>query len=167
MHYVLDGYNVLFSRDTSSRASTGRDLENERSRFIEMLAGFQRRSGDRVTVVFDGGNKGRVRDDGEPTHGVEVIFSGSQLSADDVIMERLKRSRRSRRLLVVSDDRLIRDAARRARIRSLGTGEFMSETRRQSAAKEEKEPDVKYHGITRDEVPWWRRYFNLGDDETS
>jgi len=165
MHYVLDGYNVIFGEDLSSPKSTGEQFESARFRFIEMLSQFKRRSRDKVTVVFDGGDKGKVRDDGEFAHGVEVIFSGPRASADDVIIERIDRSRRSRQLVVVSDDRQIRQAARRARIRSLGTSDFMSTMRRQEDAREEKEPHVKYHGISRDEVPWWRRYFDLEDDQ--
>jgi len=165
MHYVLDGYNVMFSGDLSSPKSTGDQFKGERSGFIEMLSRFKRRSRDKVTVVFDGGDRGKVRDQGESAHGVEVVFSGSRASADDVIIEKIGRRRRSRQLVVVSNDRMIRQAARRARIRSLGTADFMSKMRQQEDVREEKEPHVKYHGISRGEVPWWRRYFDLEDDQ--
>src|SRR5439155_675933 len=84
-------------------------LEAGRRALLHVIAGAHRAPRDEFTVVFDGAR----RSGGAPTAGrIRVVFSRPPLTADDELM-RLARQMRSG-AVVVSSDRKIQDAARRA-----------------------------------------------------
>lgn len=77
MRIIVDGYNFI-GRDKGLRG----DLEKKRRLLIEQLSSYRRIKGFPVTVVFDGGDFGETR---EQIGGIEVIFSGRGVTADEVI----------------------------------------------------------------------------------
>jgi predicted RNA-binding protein with PIN domain len=108
MHWFIDGYNVI-RRDPELRSREVESLEAGRRALLHLLVRAHRAPRDEFTVVFDGA---RVSG-GAPSAGrIRVIFSRPPLTADDELM-RLARQWRSGGI-VVSSDRRIQDAARRA-----------------------------------------------------
>ncbi|NIK12915.1 NYN domain-containing protein [Alkalibacillus almallahensis] len=83
---VVDGYNIIGDWDELKSLSE-RDLEQARSRLIEMLAEYQAYTGHRVIVVFDAYYVRGV-ERFYNTLQVEVIFTREKETADDKI-ERL------------------------------------------------------------------------------
>jgi hypothetical protein len=80
-----------------------------------------------VTVVCDGSPKPHSLKPGDPALGaVELIFSGAERSADDVIIELIDADSAPRRLTVVSSDRAVRRAARRRKARDLTAEGFLN-----------------------------------------
>ena len=80
-----------------------------------------------VTVVCDGSPKPHSLKAGDPALGaVELIFSGADRSADEVIIELIDKDSAPRRLTVVSSDRAIRKAARRRKARDWSAEEFLN-----------------------------------------
>jgi len=99
MRFVVDGYNVahrLFGRD--SRKATQEQLRDALLRRVRRFATRRRR----VTVVFDGvpgpGARGVPRGTGD----MEIVYAPS---ADDEIVDLVRRSDAPDRLRVVSRDR--------------------------------------------------------------
>jgi rRNA-processing protein FCF1 len=110
IHIVIDGYNYI-SRTGNTGIHGGADLEGLRRSLLEKLAGYKKRRGGKITVVFDAYNSfspGRQREDFK---GVDVVYSREGETADDVIIEIIRSKRAG--IAVVSSDRAIIDEAKR------------------------------------------------------
>lgn len=120
MRWLVDGYNVI-RRDPDLRRAEAGGLEAGRRALLARLAAVSRRTGDRFTVVFDGA-PGR---EPAPTGGtLEVLFSRPPETADDVL-RRLARAAGAG-TAVVSSDRAVLDAARRARCAAVTADAFLA-----------------------------------------
>ena len=111
-HILIDGYNFLPATDFS-----GRDP------LVAALALYRKTRGHEITVVFDGTHQGTGSGDRSFSSGIEVIFSPITVTADEVIESMLPRMEPSS-TLVVSSDRRIQDAARRAGATFVSSQEF-------------------------------------------
>ncbi|MCE5312925.1 MAG: NYN domain-containing protein [Nitrospiraceae bacterium] len=94
---IIDGYNVI--------GVMHRDIEASRKSFIEFLIAYSQKSGNEVTVVFDGYKSGSQFEETMVTGGVRVIYSRLNEKADDVIKRIISEDRRE--WIVVSSDRAI------------------------------------------------------------
>ena len=118
MRWLIDGYNVI-RREPDLRAREAESLEAGRRALLHLLARAHRDPRDEFTVVFDGA---RVAGGG-PSHGqIRTIFSRPPHTADDELI-RLARQWQSG-AVVVSSDRRIQDAARRAGAAALTAERF-------------------------------------------
>ncbi len=123
MRWLIDGYNVV-RRDADLRAAESESLHAGRRALLRLVAAAARRSTDRFTVVFDGApGAGRAEQGGQ----VEVVFSRPPERADDVVV------RLARQLgdggVVVSSDRAVQAAARRARCAAVEAEAFLDALR--------------------------------------
>src|SRR5262245_9962196 len=108
MRWLIDGYNVV-RRDADLKARETESLEAGRAALLTLVARVARDLPDTFTVVFDGARRGGS----DPASGrVQVIFSRPPASADDEL-RRLATSLREG-AVVVSSDRAVQDASRRA-----------------------------------------------------
>lgn len=120
MRWLVDGYNVI-RRDPDLRAAEAGGLESGRAALLRAIAPIARRSPDHFTVVFDGAP---TRAPAAPPGRLEVIFSRPPQKADDVLA-RLAREAGAGSA-VVTDDRTVADAARRAGCAVVGSGAFLA-----------------------------------------
>jgi len=119
MRWLVDGYNVI-RRDPDLRAREAESLEAGRRALVTLIARADRAPRDEFTVVFDGARLSG----GTPTPGrLRVVFSRPPLTADDELM-RLARQLRNG-AVVVSSDRKVQDAARRAGSAVLTAEQFL------------------------------------------
>jgi len=120
VRWLIDGYNVI-RRDADLRAAEARGLHAGRAALLRLVASAARRLSDHFTVVFDGApGMGPAE---SPGH-VEVIFSRPPEKADDVLIRLARQSGDGD--AVVSDDRTVADAARRARCAAISTVDFVA-----------------------------------------
>jgi predicted RNA-binding protein with PIN domain len=118
VRWLIDGYNVI-RREPDLRAREAESLEAGRRALLHLLARAHRDPRDEFTVVFDGA---RVAG-GAPSQGrIRTIFSRPPHTADDELI-RLARQWQSG-AVVVSSDRRIQDAARRAGAAALTAERF-------------------------------------------
>jgi uncharacterized protein len=111
MHYLIDGYNLLYQ---VGRLQAGRSahLESARLELLRLLQSRLKEEDARVTVVFDAqGAPARVREEQE-YHGIEVRYTRRE-EADDLIETMIRSAPSPQRLTVVSNDRRLKEAARR------------------------------------------------------
>lgn len=138
MRWLVDGYNVI-RRDPEMGSREAERLEDGRTALLHLVAAVARRCGDDFTVVFDGA---RVAG-GEAVGGqVQVIFSRPPQNADQVLIRLAAQYRDAS--IVVSSDRTVRDAARRAGAAVVGADEFLdaaSTTEPQAQDQKENEED--------------------------
>src|SRR6266702_1586412 len=96
--FLIDGYNLIHALGLVRKQIAPKELETARRRLLDFL-----------------------RERLEPrAAAITVSFAGRGEEADDVIETLLAQHPAPRRLVVVSDDRRLRDAAVRRRARSMG-----------------------------------------------
>jgi len=120
MRWLVDGYNVV-RRDPELKAREAESLEAGRRALLHLLARARLAPQDDFTVVFDGARLSG----GTPTAAgrIRVVFSRPPSTADDELM-RLSRQLRNG-AVVVSSDRKVQDAARRAGSAVLTAEQFL------------------------------------------
>ncbi|WP_242614404.1 NYN domain-containing protein [Actinomadura roseirufa] len=107
VHLVVDGYNV-------TKTGYGElPLSDQRSRLVSGLGGLAAQTRAEVTCVFDGAELEAPVAIGAP-RGVRVLFSRPGQTADELIGDLVRAEPPGRAVVVVSSDREVADAARRA-----------------------------------------------------
>ena len=139
LHFIIDGYNLVKHRCFSQPPG----IHDSRFALIQFLR-IERPCGspkNKVTIVFDG-YSGDFSLSGLE---FEVIFS-CDTSADDKIRKLIEIAAAPKSLVVVSDDRQIRDNARLCGVVSLGIEEFLNPPRKNQARKnsESIKPELSY-----------------------
>jgi predicted RNA-binding protein with PIN domain len=105
-HLVIDAYNYIMR--TSLAAA---DIETSRDMLLDQLVEYRGQKAVRVTAVFDAARGIHLARSRTNYKGIEVIYSGRNESADDVILEMIRS--RPAGLIVVSSDRALIDEAKR------------------------------------------------------
>ena len=122
-HILIDGYNILASSNFA-----GRD------ELLHALKVYQKASDHKLSIVFDG-TQGGTRDGDEYTDGgIKIIFSPITVTADDVIEEMLE-SKESSGWVVVSSDRRIQKAAAKASAQFMYAHEFVRKLSSQGSSR--------------------------------
>jgi len=110
VHLVVDGYNV-------TKTGYGElPLADQRRRLLSGLGGLAAQTRAEVTCVFDGAELDAPVAIGAP-RGVRVLFSHPGQTADELIGELVRAEPSGRAVVVVSSDREVADAARKANAR--------------------------------------------------
>jgi predicted RNA-binding protein with PIN domain len=106
---LVDGYNVSMS------AWGDLDIAEQRTRLEVVLADLVARTpGLTIELVFDGAEVvPMVRPGSRRRLGVTVRFTPADVEADDALLEMIERYPHGRPVLVASNDRRVRDGARR------------------------------------------------------
>lgn len=108
MRILVDGYSLLHNWPELA-AGAPRHSERARDALADMLQQYQDASGTPVTLFFDGQGKRRSRPQNQSSHAVEILFSGSHQTADDLIERAAHRFQDYGEVLVVTDDFAERD----------------------------------------------------------
>jgi predicted RNA-binding protein with PIN domain len=123
VRWLVDGYNVI-RRDPDLRAREAESLEAGRAALLRVLAGVARDSGEPFVAVFDGARRAGSAPASAANARVQVVFSRPPQTADDVLMRLADEWREG--AVVVSSDRTIQQAARRAGAVAVTTDEFLA-----------------------------------------
>lgn len=123
-HLVIDAYNYIMRTSLA-----GADIEASRDLLLEQLAEYRKLKAMRVTAVFDAARGLHLARSRTNYKGIEVIYSGRNETADDVILEMIRSKPAG--LVVVSSDRALIDEAKRCGVT------FMVPTRLEAALRGE------------------------------
>ncbi len=166
MQCLIDGHNLIGKMPTLRL-----DDPYDEVKLLEYLRGYRARTGHRLTVVFDAGQRyhgGKSKSGG----GITVIFARSGQTADHLIMQRLRKVKNPQATMVVTSDREIQQAARNARVRVVDSQTFSrqlligSTSFNVNASNIDDEPDAGKQAevnLSADEVDEWLRLFNQSD----
>ena len=105
---LVDGYSLLHQWPELA-AGAPRHSEKARDALMDLLTQYQDISGTPVTIFFDGAGKVRTKPKNESGSAVEVLFSNSGQTADDLIERAAHRFQPYGEVLVVTDDRMERE----------------------------------------------------------
>lgn len=155
MPVLIDGYNLL-------HAALDFDPERppSRSTLCYLIGQWARRTGEKVTIVFDGSAPRTALAEQISVPSVEVRYSGRGIKADDTLERLINENSAARLLTVVSTDREVAQAARRRKAKTLRADAFWEKVLRELARPSPKplEPPEKRTGLSREQaVEWLRR----------
>jgi predicted RNA-binding protein with PIN domain len=149
MRWVVDGYNVI-RRDPDLAGDEERSLDAGRAALLRLAVLATERSGDPFTIVFDGAPGARA---GSPGGQIEIVFSRPPETADDVVVALARRHGAG--VIVVTSDRRVSDAARRAGATAVSAERFVRALRAfdadagdagaADAGDDETDPDADHH----------------------
>lgn len=123
MWIIVDGYNVI--RQWPELAMLDRtDLQSGREALLRELRAYRRGRGHRITVVFDGRERGGFSETAESAGGITVRYSRRGETADAVIARLVAEGGEG--AVVVSSDREVTAAARRRGAAWLSAAEFVA-----------------------------------------
>jgi len=107
--YYIDGYNVILHSSTL-RPLAHINFEGARDALVEQISMFCSTAHHHAKVVFDG--RGRRADSAAPfrsSAGLEVVYSPGHQNADSFIERSVYNAPKRNELVVVSDDRSLRN----------------------------------------------------------
>ena len=157
MPYLIDGHNLIGQMPDISL-----DDPNDEALLVQKLSGFVARKRQKCVVVFDHGVPGGVSR--MSNRGVQVVFASPPQNADQVIMRRIHNTRDPNNWTVVSSDNQVLEMARRRRMQTIRSSEFVEHMRRPPPPERpgpDEAPDLQ---LTEDEIEMWLREFNQRDD---
>ncbi|MBI2882392.1 MAG: NYN domain-containing protein [Candidatus Methylomirabilis oxyfera] len=150
MWIVIDGYNLI-RRSPRFSLLDRRDMEEGREALLTTLAAYRRIKGHRITVVFDGWERGGMSEQVKLAAGLQVVFTRRGEQADQAILRFVEKAPSG--AVVVTSDRALADGVARTGAVTLSAEEFherLDRTVREGGEgefqKEDDEPDSKYPG---------------------
>ena len=105
---LVDGYSLLHNWPELARGRP-RHSATAREELVRILTQYQDASGTPITIFFDGGGAPAGVPKNESTRSVEVLFSKSGQTADDLIERAAYRFQPYGEVLAVTDDHAERD----------------------------------------------------------
>ncbi len=142
---LVDGYSVLHAWPRL-RKLAGRALEHQRDALVRVLRQYADQSGCRVTVVFDGYAARRKPAGVAPVPGVEVVFSETGKTADDLIERLVGQAEQPARILVVTSDNRERSTVESLGAQSVAAEVFEGDV---ESALRELEREIRHHSRPR------------------
>lgn len=157
LHFVIDGYNLIKQARIPNRINglaplainpeqgLRVNLEDSRAALIRFLKIYrpQGSKGNQVTVVFDGKENnypaGQISGAIYQYSGIRVIFSQGEC-ADDKIKELVQHSKNPKNIVVVTNDREIRDFVKQLKAQVKTIEEFLVKF---NSSKTKEIPDAK------------------------
>jgi predicted RNA-binding protein with PIN domain len=190
MHIVIDGYNLLHSPGRfAGKGPTAAD-GRLREYLITQLATYRELKGSptksvrgevrertapttpppRVTVVFDSHPQGWPYPVSEEHLGIEVVYSGPGVEADESIKQMVRESSHSRDMVVVTSDASLAAICRRLGAQTVDSATFREEVFRELRRRREEQPEeplAKEEGVPESEVDAWLASLGLDDESPS
>lgn len=104
-YLIIDGYNLINAWADLKRVSK-ENLEDSRTKLIEMMVEFQSISKNQIVIVFDAYNVKSKKTKKEKVNGVEVVYTKEHQTADsyiEIIASALTKDKRNVVKVVTSD----------------------------------------------------------------
>jgi predicted RNA-binding protein with PIN domain len=131
---IIDGYNLIRLYPPLARVEL-QNFSQGREKLLHWLEEYRRTKPLSLTVVFDGGRGGGLKEEHDRYKGIKITYSPLGVTADDII-KRLVRKNPSQSLVVSSDLELV-NYCRSQGAGAMGSLEFASRVN----AKLEKDDD--------------------------
>lgn len=156
MRYLIDGHNLIAQMPDLSLEDP-----NDEAKLVYKLRSFAARSRKKMTVVFDGGLPGGIS---QPLSNSQVqarFASSEHMTADQILLNTIRKTQNPKDLTVVSSDQVIVEAAQARKIAVLTAPAFIQQmsSSGQAAVADKKEDHPR---ISPAEVEAWLKIFGDG-----
>lgn len=121
MHYLIDGYNLLF-RTQKGRGS----LEKRRQLMIQELNACACLWNLYITLVFDGAEAGNTHFTRSHYDALELIYTPKNQTADQYMIHAVSESAGPEKITIVTNDRDLAQHCRLFGAKKMGIDEFLS-----------------------------------------
>ena len=127
-----------------------------------MISEYTYRTKGKGSIIFDGTGP-KDKSVFNNLFNLEVVFSGANREADDVIEKLILENTAPRHLSVVSNDRRIKQAAKKRKATAVDCIDFWTQLIKQLEKKKKSnaEPQSKFLGISGAETEYWLREFGF------
>ncbi len=117
LHYLIDGYNLLYALPEIPAGpwSTKREI------FLTRLVQLRPQGNNKVTVIFDSRDGGGSR---QQKGAIEIIYTAGE-TADDWIIQAVRKAPNPRIVVVITNDQTIRRLIRGTGAKWLSTEDFL------------------------------------------
>ena len=174
MRLLIDGYNVLLTVGLVPEKVNPNTLMRGRSILINRVARFLKTLPDEkvreATIVFDSSVKSPKLPRQFEQNGVTVIFAVDFDTADELIIELIKKSPVAKQLTVVSSDWQIKTAANRRKATSINSDDWYEQLL--DALSKSKRPKTLPHKNKKADssnkpvnVEKWMEFFELDEED--
>jgi predicted RNA-binding protein with PIN domain len=155
---IIDGYNLLHSvKGLLEQAGEITDVQ-----ICKIVGEYLYRTKGKGSIIFDGIGP-RDKSVFNNLFNLEVVFSGANREADDVIEKLILQNTAPKNLSVISSDRRLKTAAGKRKAKAVDCVEFwlgmLKELDRKT--KRPTEPKEKLFGLTDAETEYWLREFGF------
>jgi hypothetical protein len=156
MAVIIDGHNLLWLIRNQEEDKSITDVTL--CRILDIYFGLTKETAE---IIFDGiGPPDKSVFDG--IKNMELTFSGRATDCDTLIENRILESTAPKRLVIVSSDRRLRDAADKKKAVAVKSEDFWDEVQKRiSKHKPGKEPAGKRKGLTQGETELWLKEFGI------
>jgi hypothetical protein len=160
MRYVIDGYNLLHAVGLLRGRAGPHGLEKARRALLGRLLGSLGAEAAAVTVVFDAARAPAGLTAEEDYQGIRVRYTLGR-EADDLIEDLIRQDPAPRHLTVISDDRRLREAARRRHCPVVGCLDYLEglQQRRRLGSEPQSDPPAKPDRLSPAETRRWLEEF--------
>ncbi|MFH1228646.1 MAG: NYN domain-containing protein [Planctomycetota bacterium] len=163
---IIDGYNLIFS-ETSATDKNPDSLEKARLNLIRRIKEHNHKRKEHIVIVFDGKSESdypeKIREDNQ----IEIIFSQSGQSADEVILNIISASAYPKTIELISSDRELTESAKKIGAKTCSAANFIEiisnrtkNSRKPWEISRDDEPVEKAIGLSPDEAKAWLRIFS-------
>ncbi len=152
MHYILDGYNVI---GASKHIRLGQS--DKEDNLIKLLSKFLKHNKHNITVVFDGKHPDFNWQSHYTQQGIQIVFTDKEESADSYIIRKMNNKKNKQAIIVVTSDREIITAAKRAQIKTLSSSMFWKNVLQNESETKTMKPS---HDLSEHEMNAWLDIFN-------
>lgn len=121
VHYLIDGYNLLFRLAKSSST-----LKKKRVELIEKLNELVSSLSLHATIIFDGAEPHSTLPSREHFDAIEIVYTTIGLSADAFILEKIESATRPQQFTVVTNDRSLALSSRAHKAKTLSVEKFLA-----------------------------------------
>lgn len=170
MILIIDGYNLLFAPAHQAHGALENKqadfkqtvLEKAREKLIHLIKLYNQHRKYKIILVFDGANPSRST---QRSSQIEIIFSGAEEKADEVIIELARRQTNPRQVTVVTSDRHIKQHLKPIGVETIDSSDFIKEliisSPRSKKAETFTQSKMKLFGISADEAKGWLKIFGI------
>ncbi|MCE5341578.1 MAG: NYN domain-containing protein [Planctomycetaceae bacterium] len=155
---LIDGYNLLHTvQNILEQSAEITDVQ-----LCKILDEFIYRTKGKGSIIFDGIGP-RDKSGFANLFNLEVVFSGMNREADDVIEKLILQNTAPKHLSVISSDRRIKKAAQKRKANAVDCVDFWTDMLKQMDKKTKKptEPKEKLFGVSSAETEYWLREFGF------
>ncbi len=158
---IVDGYNAIHEGEKLYEVLDTKGLEASRTALCRRLARTRRAEG--ILVAFDGDSSANLPNR-TTICGLQAVFSSSGSSADDLIVELLRKHPDPHAVTVVTSDAHLIERARVLRAGNISYEDFLRANPK-PGPELRLEPKEKFDGPGPSEVDYWLKEFGCREEE--
>jgi predicted RNA-binding protein with PIN domain len=142
-YIIIDGYNLLHTLGTRRSLGGPGNLQRAREELAGRIASrLEPEQRSRTTIIFDANSENRDLPAVLEVQGIRVEFARDYEDADSMIEQLLQQHSAPRSVIVVSNDRRVRQAAGRRRARAVDCESWFDALGQPTAGRAEEEPGI-------------------------